>query len=106
MNVFLGHTTGGVIQSRQYSASIVNGTWLLMAAILIFAYKSTVTTYLTTQKLEPMPRTFAELADRPDLQMMTMAKTKLVDSFLVSIIGIYEYTWIIKCVNECIDFFL
>ena len=106
MNVFLGQTTGGVIQSRQYSASIVNGTWLLMAAILIFAYKSTLMTYLTTQKLEPMPSTFEELADRPDLQLLIMAKTKFVDTFLVSIIGIYEYTWIIKCVNVCIDFFL
>ncbi len=63
----------------------LNGAWFLMAAVLIVAYKSNLTSHLLIPKLEPMPSTFEELAMRPDLQVVVEEGSKIAEMMMVSL---------------------
>ena len=77
---------GGVLGGEFLGLCFVNGGWLLMVAVLIAAYKSTLTSHLLVPKLEPMPSTFEELALRPDLQVVVEEGSKLMEMMMVTIL--------------------
>ena len=81
---------GGRLRSASFSMRFVNGSFCLMAFVLIASYKCTLTSHLTVPKMKPMPSTFEELAARPDLQVITEDQSKMMEMMMTAESGSFR----------------
>jgi len=70
---------------------ILNGTRVLMVAILSMAYASTVVSFLTVRKLNHIPNTIEDLANYPDMDLLAFRGHPIISAAQVGCI-------LIRCV--------
>ena len=68
------------------SQFILNGTQVLMAAILSMAYASTVVSFLTARKLNPIANSIEYFANNPDKELVMIKEYQLTGYILVRFI--------------------
>jgi len=59
---------------------ILNGTRVLMVAILSMAYASTVVSFLTVRKLNPIPNSIEDLAKYPDMELLAFRNHPIISA--------------------------
>ena len=70
--------------SQKTSLRLIIGAWCLATLVLLNAYGSVITSFLTVTKLEPIVNTLEELADtRQPLKLMMIRHTPREQRFLV-----------------------
>ena len=60
------------------------GTWLLMTTILVYSYQTTLISHLTVTRLKPIPHSFEDLANEPNLKLTVERDYILTQSILVN----------------------
>ena len=100
MNKSFNFGTGGKRSEglHYYYTYTLNGTFMLMTAILTLAYGSNLTSHLTAQQHEPLPTSFEEMAARTDLKLAAEYHYVLTHKILVSVFSDLD--------DECIQYFI
>ncbi len=76
--------SGNKTQPQQLSFRILVATWCIMALVLVNAYSSTLISYLSVPKLQPIVNSLEELAAQNSLRLIVPAKTIMANRILVS----------------------
>ena len=82
---------GQWMKISHFSFRLAVGVWVLMALVLVNVYSGNLFSYLAVPKLNPIPNTFDELADKYPQQKITLeANSVMADMFMVGIIQYFS----------------
>jgi hypothetical protein len=76
---------GGYFQSNRLPLRVVAGSWCLIAVVLVYAYNSTLISYVSLPTHQPIVNTFEDLAASKTLRVTTQRGSLSAEIILVTI---------------------
>ena len=77
-------TDGKSLKTAGMFKFLLFGTWLLMTTVLVYAYQTTLISYLTVPILKPIPNSFEDLANDPSLKLNVERDFIITQTILVN----------------------
>lgn len=76
----------GCFTTRKLKMRLVGGAWCLVGLVLVTAYCSVITSFITAPNSEPLVETAKDVADRSNVKLVTV-KAHAVE-FILSVMNI------------------
>lgn len=76
---------GAYLPNQRFSARLLAGSWCLAGFVITYAYTSTLVSYLSIPKYEPIVHSLEDLAESKTLQFVVGRDTPIVDFLMVMI---------------------